>query len=181
MPQEADRKRKQDLIDAKNAAAAEKENAVASAAARFEERVNKGRAILQREPAAGDGVVMLRLRAPDGAQFTRRFATSSTVAEVHGFVDGERHAAAQRAADPQAALAKLADEEYHLVSTMPRLLLKDLDVTVSPSLLLCLHLVSPPPSSHSPASSRPPVPPLDWLEAERLSGRSVLTKRGATR
>ena len=69
--------------------------------------------------------MMLRIRCPDGAQLTRRFATSDPVSVLYDYVDVARHDKAQNTAKPEPLLVELANYQYSLVSTMPKLILSD--------------------------------------------------------
>ncbi len=81
---------------------------------------------------------MLRMRCPDGLQLTRRFAISQPVSVVYDFVDISRHDKAKAAPDADVKLVELANSEYVLVSTMPKLTLSARYVTFHTCIHLCV-------------------------------------------
>eukprot|EP00285_Hemiselmis_virescens_P012660 CAMPEP_0173394174 /NCGR_PEP_ID=MMETSP1356-20130122/25557_1 /TAXON_ID=77927 ORGANISM="Hemiselmis virescens, Strain PCC157" /NCGR_SAMPLE_ID=MMETSP1356 /ASSEMBLY_ACC=CAM_ASM_000847 /LENGTH=290 /DNA_ID=CAMNT_0014352405 /DNA_START=22 /DNA_END=894 /DNA_ORIENTATION=+ len=127
---EADRRKKKEAAAAAENAAKREAEAKNNAVATFTARIAELKAKQEKEPAAGNGVVMLRFRCPDGTQLTRKFKTADPISVLYDYVDVARHDKAQNTADPSIHLAELAVFDYQLVSTMPKLILSDRATTL---------------------------------------------------
>jgi len=132
MKQNEQKKRKEEAEAAERAAreAAEaKAKLFDSSKKAFEEKVSR----LPTEPEQGAGVVQLRFRCPDGQQLTRRFSLEDQVGVMFDYVDVERYKKAEQADNAEEQLKELADLDYVLVSTIPKLLLSEREKTLKES------------------------------------------------
>jgi len=124
---ESERKAKQDKIDAAQHAQEEAANAKNSALSGYAEHIEAIKGRITAEPADG---VLLRLRCPDGHQLTRKFDKDSPVGLLYDYIDLERYTKASKAPDADEKMLELANLNYCLVCTMPRLNLSDKDATL---------------------------------------------------
>jgi len=104
---EEEKRKKKEAAEAEARAKAEAAKKESSAASDYTKTIEEKKAAAGKEPDAGEGVVMLRVRCPDGTQLTRKFSVSGPVSDLYDYVDIARFDKAQNTAKPEVRLYPL--------------------------------------------------------------------------